>query len=98
MLFYEKFESNAILDKKFITVPLLIFFVTDWGRQVVVVWLLDLQLHVQSVPIIIYFVSSNTAHGDVYSIQHYVIKFYSDFRQVGGFLRFPPSIKLTTTI
>ena len=93
-----RFESNAILNKQFITVPLLIFFVTEWGRQVVVVWLLDLQLHVQSVPIITYFMSSNTAHGDVYSIQHYVIKFYSDFRQVRGFLRFPPPIKLTTTI
>ena len=38
---------------------------------------------------------------DVYSIQHYVIKFVSDLRQVFGFLRilrFPPSIKLTATI
>ena len=34
------------------------------------------------------------------AIQHYVIKFVSDFRQVGGFLRelrFLPPIKLTTT-
>ena len=34
-------------------------------------------------------------------VQHYVIKFVSDFRQVGGFLmvlRFPPPIKLTTMI
>jgi hypothetical protein len=33
-------------------------------------------------------------------IQHYVIKFVSDLRQVGGFiwvLRFPPPIKLTAT-
>ena len=40
-------------------------------------------------------------HGEVYSIQHYVIKFVSDLRQVGGFLqvlRFPPPIKLTATI
>jgi hypothetical protein len=30
--------------------------------------------------------SSNPAHGEVYSIiQHYVIKFVSDLRQVGGF-------------
>jgi len=46
-------------------------------------------------------VSSNPAHGEVYSIQHYVIKFVSDLQQVGGFLRihrFPPLIKLTTTI
>jgi hypothetical protein len=40
-------------------------------------------------------VSSNPIHGEVYSIQHYVIKFVSDLRQVGGFLRFPPPIKLT---
>jgi hypothetical protein len=32
-------------------------------------------------------VSSNPAHDEVYSIQHYVIKFDSDLRQVGGFLR-----------
>ena len=34
-------------------------------------------------------------------VQHYVIKFVSDLRQVGGFLRvlrFPPTIKLTATI
>jgi hypothetical protein len=37
----------------------------------------------------------------VYVIQHHVIKFVSDFRQVGGFLwvlRFLPPIKLTATI
>ena len=36
-------------------------------------------------------------HGEVYPIQHYVIKFVSDLRRVGGFLRvlrFPPAIKL----
>ena len=32
--------------------------------------------------------SSNRAHGEVYSIQHYVIEFFSDLRQVGGFLEF----------
>jgi hypothetical protein len=31
-------------------------------------------------------------------IQHYVIKFVSDLRQVGSFLRCPPPIKLTATI
>ena len=30
--------------------------------------------------------------------QHYVIKFVSDLRRVGGFLRFPPPIKLTHDI
>jgi hypothetical protein len=43
-------------------------------------------------------VRSNPAHDEVYSIQHYVIKFVSDFRQVGCFLRSPPPIKLTTAI
>ena len=39
--------------------------------------------------------------GEVYSVQHYVIKLVSDLRQVNGFLRvrlFPPLIKLTATI
>jgi hypothetical protein len=31
-------------------------------------------------------VNSNPVHGEVYSIQHYVIKFVSDFRQVDDFL------------
>jgi hypothetical protein len=38
---------------------------------------------------------------EVYSIQHYVIKFVSDLRQVGGFLQvlwFHPPINLTATI
>jgi hypothetical protein len=37
----------------------------------------------------------------VYLIQHYVIKFVSDLRQVSGFflvLQFPPPIKLIATI
>ena len=41
------------------------------------------------------FVRSNPAHAEVYSIQHYVIKFVSDLRQVGGVLwvlRFSPPI------
>jgi hypothetical protein len=38
----------------------------------------DLQLIVQSVPVTTKVVSSNPAHGEVYSIQHYVIKFVSD--------------------
>ena len=55
-------------------------------------------LPVQSVPITTNALSSNTVHGEVYSIQHYVIKFVSDLRQLGDFrqvLRFPPTIKLT---
>ena len=40
----------------------------------------------QSVPVTTNVVSSNTAHGGVYSIQHYVKKFVSDLQQVTGFL------------
>jgi hypothetical protein len=53
------------------------------------------------VPITTRVVSSNPVHGEVYSIQHYVIKFVSDLGQIGSFLRvlrFPPPIKLTDTI
>ena len=39
----------------------------------------------QSVPITTEVVSSNPAHGYVYSIQHYVNKFVSDLLLVGGF-------------
>jgi len=41
----------------------------------------------QSVSITTNVVSLNCVHGKVYSIQHYVIQFVSDLRQVGGFLR-----------
>ena len=63
------------------------------------IWLLDLQQPVQSVLVIAKVESSNPAHCEVYSIQHYMIKFVSDLRRVCSFqrvLRFPPSIKLTT--
>ena len=82
-------------------VYLVIIFSTMHIHVVVIVWLLDLQLPVQSVPITTSVVSLNPVHGEVYSIQHYVIKFVRDLQQVGGFLRvlwFPPSIKLTATI
>ena len=41
---------------------------------------MDLQLPMQQIPITINVVSSNPTQG----IQHYVIKFVSDLRQVGG--------------
>ena len=56
--------------------------------------------YMQSVTITTNVGNSNPARGEVYSIQHYVIKFVSDLRQVGGFLqvlRFPRPIKLTST-
>ena len=63
---------------------------------VIILWL-DLQLPMQSVPITTNVVCSNPTQ----AIQHYVIKFVSDLRQVCGFLwvlRFPPPLKLTATI
>jgi hypothetical protein len=41
---------------------------------------LYLQLSLQSVSITTEVVSSNSVDGEVYSIQHYVIKFVSDLR------------------
>jgi gamma-glutamylcyclotransferase (GGCT)/AIG2-like uncharacterized protein YtfP len=43
-------------------------------------------------------VGLNPVHGEVYSIQHFVIKVVSDLRHVDGFLQFHPPIKLATTI
>jgi hypothetical protein len=51
------------------------------GRMVV-----GFKLPMQSVPITTNIVSSNRVHGEVYSIQHYVIKFVSDLLQDGGTL------------
>jgi hypothetical protein len=68
---------------------------------VVIIWKLELQLPVQSVAITTKVGSSNPAHGDVNSIQHYMIKFVSDWQHDGGFLQalwFPPPIKLTATL
>jgi hypothetical protein len=39
----------------------------------------------QSVPITTKVVSSKPAHGGMYSIQYYVIKYVSDLWQVGAF-------------
>ena len=54
----------------------------------------------QLVPFITKVLSSNPINDEVYSIQHYVIKFVSDLQHVGGFLLvlwFLLTIKLTTT-
>ena len=62
-------------------------YISWYSGAIVVVWQLDLQLPLESMPI-----TTNVAS----SIQHYVIKFVSDLRQVCGFLlllRFPPPIK-----
>jgi hypothetical protein len=49
----------------------------------VIVWLLDLQLPMQTVPITTNVMSSNLAQ----AIQHYVINFARDLWQVRGFLQ-----------
>jgi len=56
---------------------------------------------VQPVPITTKVVSSSPAHGEVHSIQHYVIQFVSDLQHVGAYLRvlrFIPPRKRTATI
>jgi len=50
-----------------------------------IAWWLDLQLPMPSVPITTKVVSSNPAHDEVYSIQHYVIKFIFYFRHAVWF-------------
>ena len=69
--------------------------------MVVIVWYLELELSMQSVPITIKVVSSNPTRGEMYSIHHYVIKFVRDLLHVCGFLwvlRFPPPRKLTAML
>ena len=46
------------------------YLISNRGVVVVIVWQLDLQLPMQSVPITTKVVNSNPAHGEVYSIQH----------------------------
>ena len=52
---------------------------------VVIVWYLYLQIPMQSVPITTKVESSNPAHDEVYSIQHYVIKFWQWLASCGWF-------------
>ena len=57
--------------------------------MVVIIWQFDLQLPVQSVSINTKVVSSNPTHGEVYSIQLYVIVICGrsvDFSEYSGFL------------
>ena len=51
------------------------FYYYRWFKTSEVI---DLQLPVQSVPITTIVMSSNSADGEIYSIQHYVIKFVND--------------------
>jgi hypothetical protein len=63
-----------------------------WVRVIFLTYLEDMTNRIQDIVKlgvieVIDVVSSNTAHGEVNSLQHYVIKFGSDLRQIGGFLR-----------
>jgi hypothetical protein len=49
------------------------FFLIE-AAMPVIIWYLNLQLPVQSVPITTKVVSSSSVHGEVYLIQHYVLK------------------------
>jgi hypothetical protein len=69
-----------------------IFLSLEGIDVILIVWLLDVQFPMQAVPIT-NVVSSNPAHGEVYSIQHYVIKFVNDLPQVSSFLWFSPTNK-----
>jgi hypothetical protein len=70
-----------LLQKTFLLFDSLIFWCWEniWNYissvEVVIIWYLDLQLPVQLVPITTKVVSSNPVHGEMYSIQHYWIKF-----------------------
>jgi hypothetical protein len=61
----------------------------EWLKELSWSWSdrMDLQLPMQSVPIATNVVISKPAHGEVYLIKHYVIKFVSDVQKVGDFLR-----------
>jgi len=73
---YQKYEKSVSFH-----------YIINRGRRGLDHMVVDLQLPVQSVPITTKVVSLNPLHGEVYLIQHYVIKFVSGFLQV---LRFPP--------
>jgi hypothetical protein len=53
-------------------------FLRGWPVVAVIAWYLNWQLPMQSVPITTKVVSSNPAHGKMYLMQNYVIKFVKD--------------------
>ena len=81
----------------------LLYILIFGSQQIYFLLYINLILYIVYLPLVgtTKVVSSNPIHGEVYSIQYYVIKFVNDLRQDGGFsrlLRFPPPMKLTTTI
>ena len=84
-----------------------LFLFNSWEWTVVVlvvmVWEVDLQLLIESIPITTNFASSDPtqARCTQYNINRYLKKFVSDVRQVSGFLsvlQFPQPRKLPATI
>jgi hypothetical protein len=57
------------------------------NERAVIVWLLDLQLPMQSVLITTNVVGSNPTRGQVYLKQHYVIKFVSELQHFSVFFQ-----------
>jgi hypothetical protein len=93
MRLYVRYTHFIIITTAYVPLVMTFQFRGRRGRDRTVVG-----LPMQSVPITTKIVSSNPAHREVYWIQHYMIKFVSDLRQVGCFLRvlrFLPPIKLT---
>jgi hypothetical protein len=97
---------SVVLDTTYaflcLTCSLVLDTKSTWsGGRGCVCLVVGLQLPMRTVPITSNVASSNLVHGEVYSIEYYVIKFVRDLRQVDGFLwvlRFPPPIKLTAII
>ncbi len=56
-----------------------------WIRTSEIVCFNGYNVHMQSVPITTNVVRLNPADDEMYSIQHYVINFVSDLRQIGCF-------------
>ena len=79
----ENYWRKLTLDGTYLKVQK--YFFGIWGAiMVMIVWYLDLQLPMKSVPITTNVMSLNPVHSKVYSIQHYVIKFVSDLQQVSS--------------
>ena len=108
IVFYFSGKHIAITSDK-ITIFYFSYLSLMWMTSGHMVYFLLLQLRLPnfwpppgpSVPIKARGCELESLSDEVYSIQHYVIKFASDFQQVGGFLqvlRFHPPIKLTVTI
>jgi hypothetical protein len=72
---------------------------SDWQTwSVVIVWYLDLQLPVQSMSITTKGVSSNPVYGEVYSMQHYVIKFVNELRLLWNTRKAHASFKIVDCV